>query len=216
MLRWTVCPDAAMLEAAETDVRRALILQNSRVATRLDPVSKVRTHRNEERVRRVGLVVSGAGAMLATTLVIGTYVARGEVRVLHLGLLLVFLVLVPLFLVLPRLRQAGVRRLDALLARRAKKVMAAWTVGVERRYELEGAALRSDVGGNVIERSLSGLCYGLIGDRTLLLYTSRNAQTAKLVVLVGEEGERVAEALDIEIERLARDLMPATTVERSW
>ena len=203
-----------MLAQAETDLRRALILQNARVATRLDPVSGLRTARNEERLRRIGLVACVLGVVLALVLVMGTHATRGHVRPLHLGLLATFLVLTPVFVVLPRLRRAGIKRLDAMLARRAKKIVHAWPEGVQREYAVDGGSLRVPGGA---ARSLEGLVYGLRGEATLMLYTTPGEQNPALIVLVGSEGERVEASLPaVRFERLSRELLPTSTVERSW
>ena len=223
MVTWTVCPDAATLESATTDLRRALILQNSRAARRFDPASRVRTHRNEEWLRRFGLVAVALGLALALLLVVGVYATQGVVRPLHALLLVVFVVLLPVFIALPRLRAAAMRRLDAMLARRAAGAIRAWPVSVEREYTIEGSTLRSRTGEASAERPLAGLTYGLRGETVLMLFAKPRSQNPKLIVLVeGDdvEGDAVVEALraatGAHIERLARELMPATTLERSW
>lgn len=218
MTTWTVCPDAAMLERAERDLRRALILQNARFAHRADPVSRFRTHRSEARLRMLGLGVAVVGAALAALLLFGSWAATGVVRGLHVVLLAVFAALVPLFVFLPWLRAAGIRALDGHLTRRAAKACGAWREGVARTYELHTKSLVSRVGGQPARsRSLEGLRYALLGEEALMLFRSPHAQTPRLIVLVGTESEQVVRALgNVRTERLGPALLPQSTLERAF
>ena len=220
--------DAAVLDAAERDVYRALILQNSRVATRFDIAGRYRTHKVEGKLLRFGGALCGLGVVLALVLVVGRGQSLGAVQPRDVLLLAILLAIWPLFKWMPEIRQRWLGRLDGLLARRAGAQFASLRAiaPVRLRYSIGSGRVRceelaDDAPRLRFERNLASSRYALRGNACIALFANRRKQNPNILIVVDNENVRTAveQALGangVEVEELQRDLLPETTVERSW
>ncbi len=220
--------DGELLDIAERDLFRALIVQNSRVAQRFDPVGRYRTHKVEGRLRTVGLVLCVVAVFLSLLLLAIGWLLRGEVSVIAAGFLVLTVALLAAFRYLHNIRQWGIERLDRTLERRAAGQLAALreAAPLTLRYVVENGSVRCEhvEGENVtvrFERPLSASRYALIGDRCIALFPTPRKQNPNVIVLVAGDPDKSAwqdilRHAGLEVETLQRELVPTTTIERAW
>lgn len=214
--------DETLRSAAELDLARALILQNARTARRWDVLGAHRTAKNERRLRVLGLSLTLVGGALSLLLALSSSLRLGQPAPSHLALLVTFAVLSIVFWRLPRLRAAGVRRLDAVLRGRARRILARARPDDRLRYTLSDHSLRCESVATETpklryERSTSQLRYALAGETSLILFASKRSQNPTSVVLCSaSELQRALIALGVELEHLSKDLLPPSTLERPW
>lgn len=210
---WEIVIDEAVLEEATTDLRRAMVLQNARFASRADPIGGVRA-RVEGPLRITGLVVSVLGLLLSALLI-----SVGFARTLSVALFVVFVIAALVFFFAKRLRRALIARTDRRLARMAARtVRTAWKAGQERRYALRGRELTASAGGTSRARDLSRVEYGLLGTRSVVLFATRKAFRVR-VVFPATCPEEVGDALrnvGVEVETLDAGLLPSAPEARAW
>jgi hypothetical protein len=214
--------DDRWLANAERDLARMLIVQNARIATRWDPFSKQRTHQNEHRIRRFGLLLTIVGGVLALVLVAGGALTSGSIEPLHIGLLLTMVLLLVTFLYLPQLRTRLMRGVDGMLKRRAQRLLSRVTPPLRLRYTLESNTLRcdtiqDDTAHPRFQRPLPALRYALIGEGVIALFKRPRAQNPAAILLTHDTPfAQALSAAGILTEPLSKSLLPTTTIERHW
>ncbi|MCC7385465.1 MAG: hypothetical protein IT384_26685 [Deltaproteobacteria bacterium] len=206
------------MDRAQTDLSRALILQNNRTARRFDVMGRHRTEENEARLFSLARKLVMAGFVLSALLA----VLDREVG----WLMLVFLLLYLLFRVLVPLRQRAIDALDGVLIRRAARFIARVRLPAQMRIRIEGSSIRGENiapegDGRTWSRDLGSCRYALAGAVSLMLFTSKRGLNPMIVLFVPEalERDRLRTALTergYEVETLSRELLPSGVLVRRW
>lgn len=218
--------DLEQVAAARRDETAALILQNARTARRFDPVGKVRSHKFENVLLILGLVLSiGCLAMCLLVFVV-SWGLTGEINGTSLSFGAVFLSLVLVFVFANHLRKFLIRRVDRSFVKKVAKRMKVVESRVPAavRYRLawplcEGTWFRGEQVLASWTRDLSKVRYGLAGDASVVLFGSKKSIVEQAILFASfsdqEDIVRFLEQRGVEIERIGEHLLPGTTVERN-
>lgn len=209
--------DDGTLRTAETDVARALIVQNARIARRGDPFGRHRTRALEGRLVAPGVLLSAVGAAASLWWLFASRRGGG----VPIAVFAAFLTSGVIFRFLRPLRAAAIRHLDASLRRSARRTTSSVRPRSQLRYSIGDSLRCEDVEVSPPQRRfdvpLAELRYALAGEASLVLFRRRSALRVRAVVF-GRHPTLEGALADagVEIEALSRDLLPDTTTPRSW